>query len=83
MKTKTEEFSKLIIALNLGMMNIMQTIDITYETKTIKFFSDSFGLSLLIGLTKVPKMSKIPEIIALKFLLSGIHPSNHIFSKLT
>ncbi len=44
-------------------MNIIQTIEITYEKKTIKFFTESFGLSFLIGLAKLPKMSKISEII--------------------
>lgn len=48
------------------MINIIQAIEIMYEIKIKKLFPEFFGLSFLIGLAKVPKMSKISEIITFK-----------------
>jgi hypothetical protein len=59
-----DEFSKLIITLNLEIMNIAQTIDTTDETKIIKVLSASFGLSFLpVKLNKFTRMSITSEII--------------------
>jgi hypothetical protein len=59
-----DEFSKLIISLNLEIIHITQTIDTTYEAKTIAVFLVSFGLSFLLGkLNKFSSVSIISEII--------------------